>query len=379
MKAVANLTLVLSLSVFAGLEAQQPYPFRDTENNNDIQAYWYNVPGSSYPFPDSKNAFHSLLQIYGKASSDLKHISASVYLKNGVKVLDETFNANNKLLGIKDDSTPFDFEVNDGFFKLGCPVEYLDENPVRIVITLVSSTGKRTKVIECRYHKISGHITDFEGNPEMAYVCFSPDAFGSPFGIWSDSSGYYELEVPERTYNSVIVNTQEYKISKLEAWGWHIIVDRDQRMDYKIGTAEVYSLNLWANNWRGGAYSIAFRPMALVPKAQINSRDTTITMNGNFWKVIRITPELEPEHLNVTINGSVAKIISMQKYYETAQGMALPAYIVQVERGEHSTPGKKTGMVEYENLMEIGGKNVVCNSMGYFEFYNGYYGLSKYF
>ena len=379
MKAVASITLVLFLSVFAGLEAQQPYPFRDTDNNNDIKAYWYNVPNSSYPFADSKNVFHSLLQIYGKASSDLKHISASVYLKNGVEVLDETFNVHNKLLGIKDDSIPFDFEANDGFFKLGCPVEDLDENPVRIVITVVSSTGKRTKELKCQYHKISGHITDFEGNPEMAYVCFSPDAFAPPFGIWSDSSGYYELEVPERTYNSVIVNTKDYKISKLEAWGWHIIVDRDQRMDYKIGTAEGYSFNFWANNWGGVAYSIAFRPMALVPQDQINSRDTTIAINGNSWKVIRIAPELEPEHLNVTINGSAAKIISMQKYYETAQGMALPAYIVQVERGEHSTPGKKTVMVEYSSQMEIGGKSVECNSMGYFEFYNGYYGLSKYY
>ena len=69
----------------------------------------------------------------------------------------------------------------------------------------------------------------------------------------------------------------------------------------------------------------------------------------------------------------------MQKYYETSKNMALPAYIVQVERGEHSTPGKKTVMVEYESLMEVSGKEVVRNSMGYFEFYNGYYGLSKYF
>ena len=53
MKAVASITLVLFLSVFAGLEAQQPYPFRDTDNNNDIKAYWYNVPNSSYPFADS--------------------------------------------------------------------------------------------------------------------------------------------------------------------------------------------------------------------------------------------------------------------------------------------------------------------------------------
>ena len=351
------------------------YPFSDTKNNRDIQAYWYNIPQDSVIFENGdKLIFQSALHIYGKTPEDDFQVQVKVFLKNGKKVFEKIFE-------IKKTVKPYFMEFNNGYFKLRHAVEYLKENPDKIIVTIKSSKEERRKEIKCRYYKLSGKITDFKGKPVKAFIGVCPDSFLSEqLGKWSDSQGNYEIFLPERTYNALIVETAGKGMTDLEAWAWHTIVDSDQVMNFKIGNGEVYNLNVWVNNGGGNSYFISFRPMVL--GRVFPPKNYVLSINGKKFNVSELVPPLNSEDLKIKINGKKAEIISIQKYFETGfltRTIGLLSYLIQVSRKGFDTLGKQTVVVEYEKEIEINGKKVKVNSMGCFQFYLNYEGLSKYF
>ena len=215
-------------------------------------------------------------------------------------------------------------------------------------------------------------MTDFNGKPLRSFILVKPDAFEEASSVWSDNEGYNEITLPERTYNCFYVNDGNYKSTTLEAWAWHMIVDNDQELDFKIGTGEVYNLNVWPNNGGFESLLLSFRPMVLGDRSNINSK---LTINDKEFNLINIAPELDIKDMKITINGKQAEIFSMQKYFETGNNMALPAYLIQVSRLA-STFGKQTIRVEYDKSIELNGRKIIQNSMGYFQFNANYSGLS---
>jgi hypothetical protein len=365
--------LMLGLFLVCTLSAAQiDYPFLDDENNHDIQAYWYNIPPGSIALDiGQKMDFHSSLHIYGKAPADEFQVHVKVFLKNGDQILEKKFD-------IDTAAESNIVEFRNGFFKIRYPVEYSEENPDKIMITLRSSDGNRSKEIECRYHKLSGKITDFNGKPFKTPIAICTDGFASEsLGKWSDGEGRYKIWLPERTYNAIIAFPKGYQLTELEAWAWHIIMDADQSIDFKVGTGEVYNLNVWPNNGGGSSYFISFRPMVLWAKEQ---KTFQVSINETDFSIMDASPELKPEDLTITVNGKEVEIISCQKYYETAYaGDGLPSYLVQVSSKGLKHPGKMTVIVEYKKEVEREQKNVMCASMGVFQFYLNFNGLSKYF
>jgi len=196
--------------------------------------------------------------------------------------------------------------------------------------------------------------------------------------IWSDPLGNYEIYLPERTYSNIAVDDESYGIATAEAWGWHIIMDSDQRLDFKIGTGEVYNLNVWANNGGGNTYFISFRPMSLHLFKNINQQ-STIRVAGKTYNLVDTDPDLEAKDMTVKINGKDAEVISLQRYFETVNESAMLSYILQVSRDGHDRVGKQTIWVEFENEMQMDDKRLMNNSMGYFQFYLNHSGLSTYF
>lgn len=363
--------LFVFFSIYSTGKSQINYPFFSTEGNRDIQAFWYNIP------KDTTEGFFSSLHVYGKAPSESFRIEVKVYSKTGDEVFNRIFSSK-----IQQSQDSYSIEFNQGFFKLVYPVEYLKQNPDRIIVSIKSANGDRVNEIKCYYHRLFGKVTDFKGNPFKAIVSIRPDAFGkSGRGIATrcDQMGNYEIELPERTYNSIWVDDESYGITTLEAWGWHIIVDSNQRLDFKVGTGEVYNLNVWPNNGGYHTYFISFRPMVLFPQ-KVDEKKYNIVLNENEFKITDIAPVLEIEDLSVSVNGKQAKIISVQNYYETGNNeKAMPAYLVQIDRRGLDKTGKQTVALQYEIEMEIGGKKVLRNAMGIFQFYLNYAGLSKYF
>jgi hypothetical protein len=359
------------------INAQINYPYMDTEGNRDIQAYWYNIPEASVELDLSGNMlyFHSLLNIYGKVPGDTFNIKAKAFLADGKEIFDHIFS-------IKKEQADgsYNIEFNQGFFRLQYLVEYLEQNPDSIIVTIQSDKEERSREIKLQYHKLSGKVTDFNGKPIPGYIIICPDKFAvnapdKGVGIVCDSLGNYEVEIPERTYNAIIASYKTWGTKTLEVWGWHIIMDSDQCLDFKIGTGEVYNLNVWANNGGGSSYFISFRPMTFFKMKQY-----PINLNEKEFTLMDCYPPLEPENITVWVNGKEAEIISLQKYQETGSpGNAITAYLVQVNRKGFDMTGKQTITLEYQKEMEAEGKKVICISMGYFQFYLNYSGLSKYF
>ncbi|UCC40196.1 MAG: hypothetical protein JSV96_01700 [Candidatus Aminicenantes bacterium] len=97
--------------------------------------------------------------------------------------------------------------------------------------------------------------------------------------------------------------------------------------------------------------------------------------------VNNLSPDLEVEDLKVKINSEEAEIISLQKYFETGgSDSGFKAYIIQVRRTRAGDFwGKQTITVEYDKIVEIDGKEVRATSMGCFQFYLNFKGLSIYF
>lgn len=381
-KNVLFTAIMFSLPVSAGL-AQINYPFMDTRENRDILAYWYNVPKNSVKLEviNQKFNFESSLEIYGKAPEASFQIKAEVYSKNGQKVFDRSFEVQNRRC-----QKPCSIEFKKSFFRLRCPVEHLNENPDKIIVTIQSSKTKRTKEIKCRYHKLYGKVTDFEGRAFEGFIVVCPEGFlnVNGIGVLCNSSGNYQIELPERTYNCIVATDESYGIKTLEVWAWHIIMDNDQQLDFKVGTGEVYNLNVWTTNGSYNTYYVSFRPM-MFSLTNIKEKEYPhyfVTLNKNQFQVADDSPPLEPnKDIKVKVNGKEAKIISLQKFYQTGE-LDKPAhvvYVAQISRKGLSRTGKQTIIVEFEKEMEIGEKRIIRNSMGYYQFYLNYKGLSHYY
>lgn len=363
--------LVAVLSVNIPGNGQGQFPFNTEKDTASILAYWYNCKPDSVTIAALNETayFNSSLQVYGPVLSDSFSVEVEVFLPDNSLAYSKKFPVQKS---IPDKS--YEVVVKNKFFRIMSVVEPLSTDPGKIRVTISSPETRIEKWISCRYHKISGHMTDFNGNPLKSFFSVKPDGFEDASAVWSDNDGYYEMTLPERTYNCFYVNDGNYKSTTLEAWSWHMIVDNDQELDYKIGTGEVYNLHVWSNNGGYNSLLLSFRPMVLGDRSNINSR---ITINDKELNLINIAPELDIKDLKITINGEQAEIWSLQKYLETGNENAMPAYLVQIRRLA-PTFGKQTIRVEYDKSVELNGNNFPQNSMGYFQFYANYSGLSAF-
>jgi hypothetical protein len=242
------------------LQAQIQYPFSGEGKDNDIAAYWYNVPKDSLVIKVMGQAlpFRSTLEVYAMAPADSFDVSLAARGRNGTPIFSKTFSVR-KIRG--DPSIRVQWKGK--FIKLIIPVTYQTAPPSTIKVTINAGSTHRTKLVECKYHKLSGRITDFSGKPFRAAVLVRSDDFDGSGGVWSDAAGNYSMLLPERVYSNLFVDDESYGMQTAEAWGWHIIMDADQTLDFKVGTGEVYNLNVWPNNGGAKTFFLSFRPMSV--------------------------------------------------------------------------------------------------------------------
>ena len=226
--------------------------------------------------------------------------------------------------------------------------------PDFIFVTIEMQGQIYSEEIECKYSLIQGSTMDFKGNPFPAAVVFMRKAFGGkcPYiGVWSNKSGKYSIRVPNGLYCAFYVEDNSYKKSTLENWSWKMYVDRDEIHDFKIGTGEVYGLSVREDTGGGNFLFLYFRPMIL---PQIRMQEYIIKLNGIDRKVIDIQPDLEEKDLQVFIDKKKAKLLSLQKIYETGRysegnHIIVIAYIAQIEK-PILAKGKHTIIVEYHTM-----------------------------
>ncbi len=369
-KKLQLLSAIVLFSFSFSSYCQYNFPFKNGNNKSSILAYWYNCKSDSVTIPalNATGYFNSSLQVYGPMVSDAFQVKVEVFISDSVLAYSNTFDIRKKS-SIKEIDYNVDF-VN-GYFRIMSPVNQLKSVPEMIKVNISSTGITMEKRIVPNYHKIYGHIKDFNDNPLKSFILVKPDAFEDAYGVWSDEKGYYEIELPERVYNAFYVNDGNYKSTTLEAWSWHMIIDNEQQIDYKIGTGEVYNLHVWPNNGGYNSLLISFRPMVLGDQ---DSLHTNQIINNKDFNFIDISPKLDIKDFNITINGEETEIFSLQEYFETGKDMAMPAYLIQIKR-LNPTFGKQTICVEYNKSVEQNGKEVIQNSMGYFQFYTNYSGM----
>lgn len=271
-----------------------------------------------------------------------------------------------------------DFEIEVapkiGIFIFKALADNLPELPASINVTYKDSEREYTETVACHYSTLHGRITDFSGNEFQAPLLLHRIAFDgkhSYMGTWSNSNGEYSITVPNGTYNAFYIDDKSYGKTTLECWGWHMIVDKNEQLDFKIGNGEVYSLHAWPSNGGYSTLFIYFRPMIL---PSLKNKNYKINLDDEF-SILDISPDLRTADLSISINGIHSEIISVQRIFETGysncEKKAMPAYIVQIKRSNHSTIGKQTLVVEYDTQKsKLADDNIIlAQSQGYLQFY----------
>lgn len=259
----------------------------------------------------------------------------------------------------------YDVRCTDSTFTLKALAENISGLPDKISVEIDNGGKRCSETVKCEYARLYGKITDFDGKPfpalvEMDRVGFDKDI---SIGVWSDKNGEYSAVVPKGCYNSFWIDDESYGKTSLESWCWHMLIDGDEEIDFKIGNGEVYSLSVWCNNGGGQTLFFWFRPMILGKKSEYE-----VGINGQSRSVNDISPELETEDITVTLNGRELKIISLQRVYETAENYVMPAYIIQTERPRGAV-GKQTAVVEYDTAERSAVLGYTAQSQGRMQFY----------
>ena len=252
---------------------------------------------------------------------------------------------------VNEESAEYDLLIKNDAVLIKIFADHVTGLPDTVRITIKIKDQVYEKRIRCKYSHIQGTITDFNGNPFPAAVVFMRKAFGGKrayIGAWTDKEGRYSVIVPNGFYCAFYAEDNSYKVSTLENWSWRMCVDRDETLNFKIGTGEVYALSVREDFGGGNFLILYFRPMIL---PQIKMQEYKITLNGTDKKVTDIQPDLDKKDLKVLIDDKKAKVLSLQKIYETGirdgKEYVLIAYIAQIEKPLLER-GKHTVIVEYQ-------------------------------
>jgi hypothetical protein len=366
---------LLAIPAVAG--AQGAYPFKPNPDNQDLLAYWYPVPADSVVMQYSGKTweFSSMLHVYGAAPEGPFEVTVEAR-RDKTLLFRRTF----KIVDRKPAEGSFTYSEANGYFRIEAKTDYRPERPTEIAVAVQEGKTRRTRTIPCTYHTIKGTIRDINGRPFRAFLSVGADQFTSSVTVWSDPEGRFSIDLPERTYNVFYVDDHTYRVSTLEMWGWHMIVDRDETFDFVVGNGEVYNLHAWASNGGFATYFVYFRPMVL-PSLEHPLEKTLL--NGREFRVIDVAPRLTPDDVTVRINGAKVELVSMQEIFETGTPdnalTAMPAYLVQVRRDGVPPNGKITLSVEYDTKITVNDRPVRVRSVGYTQFYNRFTGLSFYY
>ena len=235
----------------------------------------------------------------------------------------------------------FEVKYEDSYLQILYFCDDITEYPDKVETTVKGQTGEFVYSQLCEYHNICGQITDFDGNPFPAVVCFYRHGFDGYISVWSDINGNYSVKVPAGRYNAVFCDDNSYNKTTLENWCWNMHVDRDEQHDLKVGNGEVYSLTLWTVNGGLPLLMFYFRPMMLGDIVEKSLGDRKL-LGWNF--------NLSKDCITVYIDGEKVKNYGLQRIFENSEKISMPAYIVQTEKPKIKT-GKHTAIVEFKTYL----------------------------
>lgn len=226
----------------------------------------------------------------------------------------------------KGDACRYLQELPGGFF-IQFDIPELSARPDRMVCRWPEGSFETP----CRYHRIYGDCRTPGGDAYLTPIYFCRSGWAdSAVVVHTDDNGHYDALIPEGTYRSVIAINHTYATGSLENWSWHMMIDRDEELDFTVGDTEIYSLDLTVSQSMGGCI-VFFRPMMLSQVAEHSNISGPVELCGKQFGLIDITVPLTPADLELELNGNPLGIMNMQQVYEAIGETAMPAYILFCE------------------------------------------------
>jgi len=173
---------------------------------------------------------------------------------------------------------------------------------------------------------ISGKVTDFSGKPIVsAMIEAKTRLFEMKYHAFSDKNGNYSINVEAGTYIGIsCVRMNDYGKSNLEFWAWNVPAYNNMTLNMRYERLEVYGLNVFKIQGAHRGYAIYCRPMSLT---------RYIEWEKNPSPLMNIAPNPDKMRIEVTINGSPAKVNMVEKLKEYAGKQTAEAYMIYTDMG----------------------------------------------
>ncbi|MDH5714951.1 MAG: hypothetical protein OEZ30_05255, partial [Candidatus Aminicenantes bacterium] len=227
--------------------------------------------------------------------------------------------------------------------------------------------------------RIYGRSTNFDGSPRQDYLIANDNGFENVYAATCDENGYYEMILPQRTYNTIIANNETYGKTTLETWAWNFTASEDTELNFHVASLEVYNLYVWPNNGGARTVFISFRPMSVHRANQIDSNkdgeldaqeiaEAKLSITEEEFKAhpfSGLAPILDENKVKVVLDGEEVKVVSVKPYAEYVyteedKNYYQTAYIVQAMRGSNRIPpGRHFIRVEIEDELLYEGEKII--------------------
>lgn len=110
-------------------------------------------------------------------------------------------------------------------------------------------------------HKISGKVSDFEGNPFPSYLWATrEDDFNFKSIVKTDSNGRFTFYYPEGKRLRLFIDDKSYSKKTFECWIIADTLKSDLKINPRVGNFELYDLRVW---FTGGLCYAFFVPASL--------------------------------------------------------------------------------------------------------------------
>lgn len=181
-------------------------------------------------------------------------------------------------------------------------------------------------VFSQRMVTIKGKVTDFSGNPIAgAMIEVKTKNFDMKYHAFSDKNGNYSVDVMEGTYLGIsCVRMQEYGKSKLEFWAWNVPAYNNMTIDMRYNELEVYGMNVFRIQGAYRGYTIYCRPMTL---------KKYLAWQQNPVSNVDLAPNPDKMRVDVTVNGSPARVNKVEEVAEFAGKQQCSGYMIYTELG----------------------------------------------
>lgn len=175
--------------------------------------------------------------------------------------------------------------------------------------------------------RIYGKISDSEGLAiTNAEVVIKDSGFKDIAKGKTNDLGIYELFIQIGQYVALSA-VAEHGVKYLPYWEWNFCPIADAEINITLDRLEVYAINAIIPQGTYPQFMIYFRPMSLTK--------TLLYKNGpkvNKGELVPITPTLDIEDIEVTIDEQVAKIFTISKVDEFAGDVNVRGYMITTQR-----------------------------------------------